>query len=630
MKLIIEDDEGRKTVVPIVREEITIGRQDGNTIRLTERNVSRRHARLLKDNGSLLIEDLGSYNGVRVNGDRIAGPTRIKEGDLIEIGDYDLGIQGKLEMSASPAAAPAPAPKKEPAPKPAAAKPAPVPAAPAPAASPEATAPIAAVSAPEAAAPHPAAAVQQPMPSASAGGATAIIRVSDIMKNAPQVEVRDLQKNEMPRLVGLAGTVRGKELYLMRSEVKFGRTEDNDLSIDHQSVSRQHCRFVLDQGTWKVMDNKSANGVRVNGEEYAISAVKSGDTLELGHLKFRFVAPGEKFTVPPEKTEESAKAAGGLKPTTAELIAGASSKGSAPSAADKSKAGPPIGLIAGIVGVVIVLAAVAFFVLRGGRKEESGEEAAMAGGNLSAAEATRQADAAFKKHEYSKAFELYEQAVAKGANPPNRKRAGDEAKGEESYRELESAIASGNFDKARTLSEKCSTETTFWCGKAAEKADAIKAGYGKAHLAKATAAKAGGKLDVCTSEANLVLAFDPGSADAQALAAQCQPTEAASAKEPVAKKEGPSQKERDQKAAALLQDANAKLTARDFQTVVQKCQAAMALHPSDRTTQGGLYRNLGYAYAFLGDAGNAKKFLKLYLPYSSTDKAQVENFIATH
>src|SRR6185503_15470220 len=49
LKLIIEDDEGRKTVVPFVRDEITIGRQEGNTIRLTERNVSRRHARLVKD-----------------------------------------------------------------------------------------------------------------------------------------------------------------------------------------------------------------------------------------------------------------------------------------------------------------------------------------------------------------------------------------------------------------------------------------------------------------------------------------------------------------------------------------------------------------------------------------------------
>ena len=63
MKLIIKDDEGRKTVVPLVRDEITIGRQDGNTIRLTERNVSRRHARLVKDNGFVLIEPVPSVDG---------------------------------------------------------------------------------------------------------------------------------------------------------------------------------------------------------------------------------------------------------------------------------------------------------------------------------------------------------------------------------------------------------------------------------------------------------------------------------------------------------------------------------------------------------------------------------------
>ncbi|HZA51226.1 MAG TPA: FHA domain-containing protein, partial [Myxococcaceae bacterium] len=94
LKLIIEDDEGRKTVVPFIRDEITIGRQEGNTIRLTERNVSRRHARLFRQNGSILVEDLGSYNGVRVNGERVVGHAPIHDGDLIEIGDYDLELEG--------------------------------------------------------------------------------------------------------------------------------------------------------------------------------------------------------------------------------------------------------------------------------------------------------------------------------------------------------------------------------------------------------------------------------------------------------------------------------------------------------------------------------------------------------
>src|SRR4029077_13224682 len=103
MKLIIEDDEGRKTVVPFVRDEITIGRQEGNTIRLTERNVSRRHARLLRQNGHILVEDLGSYNGIRINGDKIQGQVQVNEGDLIQIGDYDLAVQrDEQNQSATP------------------------------------------------------------------------------------------------------------------------------------------------------------------------------------------------------------------------------------------------------------------------------------------------------------------------------------------------------------------------------------------------------------------------------------------------------------------------------------------------------------------------------------------------
>src|SRR3954462_12518621 len=102
MKLIIEDDEGRKTVVPFVRDEITIGREEGNTIRLTERNVSRRHARLVRQNGHVLVEDLGSYNGIKINGERIKGQVPVRDGDLIQIGDYDLAVQQEGAQTSAP------------------------------------------------------------------------------------------------------------------------------------------------------------------------------------------------------------------------------------------------------------------------------------------------------------------------------------------------------------------------------------------------------------------------------------------------------------------------------------------------------------------------------------------------
>jgi len=90
MKLIIEDDEGRKTVVPVVGDEITIGRNDQNVIRLEEKNVSRRHGRLLREHGRYYIEDLHSFTGILVNGEKVAGKRMVHAGDLIQISEYDL------------------------------------------------------------------------------------------------------------------------------------------------------------------------------------------------------------------------------------------------------------------------------------------------------------------------------------------------------------------------------------------------------------------------------------------------------------------------------------------------------------------------------------------------------------
>ena len=58
-KLVISDDEGKTTVVPLIRDMVSIGRKEGNTIRLTERNVSRFHAQVVREGDSFRIEDLG-------------------------------------------------------------------------------------------------------------------------------------------------------------------------------------------------------------------------------------------------------------------------------------------------------------------------------------------------------------------------------------------------------------------------------------------------------------------------------------------------------------------------------------------------------------------------------------------
>src|SRR5207302_2310272 len=93
MKLIIEDDEGHRTVIPVVRDELTIGRNDANMVRLTEKNVSRKHGRLIREDGHFYIEDLNSFTGIRLNGEKIHGKALVREGDLIQISEYDLSLQ---------------------------------------------------------------------------------------------------------------------------------------------------------------------------------------------------------------------------------------------------------------------------------------------------------------------------------------------------------------------------------------------------------------------------------------------------------------------------------------------------------------------------------------------------------
>jgi pSer/pThr/pTyr-binding forkhead associated (FHA) protein len=113
MKLVIEDEAGTRSIVPFDGDAIVVGRApEGVTFRLADRNVSRRHARFVRQNGTVFVEDLGSLTGTRVNGERITGRRRLRAGDLVQIGDYDLAVLA--EGAQAEPGAPPPLPPRDP------------------------------------------------------------------------------------------------------------------------------------------------------------------------------------------------------------------------------------------------------------------------------------------------------------------------------------------------------------------------------------------------------------------------------------------------------------------------------------------------------------------------------------
>jgi pSer/pThr/pTyr-binding forkhead associated (FHA) protein len=87
------------TSVPIPDGGVGIGRSEDNAITITDEGVSRFHARLLYDNGSLWLQDAGSRNGVFVNDVRITGHKALKVGDTIRIAQHTFELRWQDDPS---------------------------------------------------------------------------------------------------------------------------------------------------------------------------------------------------------------------------------------------------------------------------------------------------------------------------------------------------------------------------------------------------------------------------------------------------------------------------------------------------------------------------------------------------
>lgn len=81
----VVDGADRGRVYSNLKPPITIGREEGNDIQLNDERVSRFHVRIQAEPGNVMLADLGSTNGTKVNGERVS-LKKLRYGDIIQIG----------------------------------------------------------------------------------------------------------------------------------------------------------------------------------------------------------------------------------------------------------------------------------------------------------------------------------------------------------------------------------------------------------------------------------------------------------------------------------------------------------------------------------------------------------------
>jgi pSer/pThr/pTyr-binding forkhead associated (FHA) protein len=115
--LLFRDGDGRQRILelPSAAERLTVGRRSTNDVALPwDSEVSRLHAELLRIGEEWTIADDGlSRNGTFVNGARLSGRRRLKDGDTLRFGGtmvaYCAGQRGESLATVAPESQPAPA-----------------------------------------------------------------------------------------------------------------------------------------------------------------------------------------------------------------------------------------------------------------------------------------------------------------------------------------------------------------------------------------------------------------------------------------------------------------------------------------------------------------------------------------
>lgn len=275
---------------PFTRDTLSIGRMRENDIIIDNLLVSRFHAKILKKDGQIFIEDQGSENGCFVNGKKIKEPVEISEKDEVIIGKHKL----VLKFPKTPAVN--------------------LPKLPNIAVEPQETASAAK-------APSTAWDASSTFVADKDTQEKIIKRIAEKLETsqkksdatpAPAAKEADLSKTvvtpakEKPPEVALIVSIPGHKediYYWTKPRMTIGRAMDCEIILDQPQISRNHAILTIVDGCYFIEDLDTGNGTYVNQVRIKKKELFNNDVILVGNDQIIFKAPTVKREV--EKAESA-------------------------------------------------------------------------------------------------------------------------------------------------------------------------------------------------------------------------------------------------------------------------------------------------------------------------------------
>jgi pSer/pThr/pTyr-binding forkhead associated (FHA) protein/tetratricopeptide (TPR) repeat protein len=271
--------------VPVTEREVTIGRGTDCVVVLPSVAVSRKHASIQQGrDGRTVINDEGSANGVKVDGQLISGPTLVDESNRIQISEFALSLETEPVEMPPPRAPP---PRGPTAPRPAAQR--------------DGWSPVTA--------PSPVGTAELERDARAADD----VDTDEGLESDTVLEARSGAGAALAdctlQLVGRGGPYDGTVFKLDKPLLGIGRGKENEIALEDPSISRRHAQIRLSVSATRftVLDLRSSNGTYVDGARVKRAECGETSVVRFGDLAFKVTVERRTAIVPTKKRSTRAR-----------------------------------------------------------------------------------------------------------------------------------------------------------------------------------------------------------------------------------------------------------------------------------------------------------------------------------